>query len=57
MTKKILFTPSDNNATSGAFLSMVRLLKILMESYGYDVLVLLHNDGTGEKLLKENKIA
>jgi hypothetical protein len=53
---KILFTPSDNNVTSGAFLSMVKLCSILQNDYKCDVLVLLHCKGTGEELLQQNNI-
>lgn len=53
---KILFTPSDNNSTSGAFLSMIKLCNILQTKYNYEILVLLHCNGTGEKVLQENNI-
>ena len=53
---KILFVPSDNNATSGAFLSMVKLCSLLQNRYGHDILVLLHCNGNGEKLLEDNNI-
>ena len=55
MNKKIMFVPSDNNATSGAFLSMVKLCTIL-KLRGYDILVLLHCNGNGEELLKQHSI-
>lgn len=53
---KILFVPSDNNAASGAFLSMVKLCSILQKDFGCQVQVLLHCKGNGEKLLSDNKI-
>lgn len=53
---KILFVPSDNNATSGAFLSMVKLCSLLQNEHQCEILVLLHCDGNGEELLKANNI-
>lgn len=53
---KILFTPSDNNATSGAFLSMVKLCCLLRDEHKCDILVLLHCKGSGEELLRQNNI-
>lgn len=53
---KILFVPSDNNATSGAFLSMVKLCSLLQNQYRHNILVLLHCNGNGEKLLEDNNI-
>lgn len=53
---KILFIPSDNNATSGAFLSMVKLCGILQQDYGCRIQVLLHCKGNGEELLSESHI-
>ncbi|MBR3354981.1 MAG: glycosyltransferase family 4 protein [Oscillospiraceae bacterium] len=53
---KILFVPSDNNATSGAFLSMVKLCSLLQKQYSHDILVLLHCNGNGEELLRNNNI-
>lgn len=53
---KILFVPSDNNATSGAFLSMVKLCEILKKQYDCEICVLLHCNGNGEALLDENHI-
>lgn len=53
---KILFTPSDNNATSGAFLSMVKLCSILQNEYGCEILVILRCKGSGEDLLVQNNL-
>ncbi|MCD7750515.1 MAG: glycosyltransferase family 4 protein [Lachnospiraceae bacterium] len=53
---KILFAPSDNNATSGAFLSMIKLCDLLQNDYGCEILILLHCGGTGEELLKEKHL-
>ncbi|MGN0132270.1 MAG: glycosyltransferase [Lachnospiraceae bacterium] len=52
---KILLVPSDNNRTSGAFLCMVELSKMLMEN-NFFVLVVLPEYGTGESLLVEKNI-
>ncbi|MCD8372978.1 MAG: hypothetical protein LUD27_06740, partial [Clostridia bacterium] len=51
--KKVLFVASDNDATSGAFRSMVVLNYILKNEYKLDTCVLLPNGGDGYKLLKE----
>lgn len=53
---RVLFIASDNNRTSGAFLSMVTLNTILREKYNVDTFVVLPNIGNGDKLLQENKI-
>lgn len=53
---RVLFIPSDNNRTSGAFLSMVVLNKILREQHNVDTFVVLPNSGNGEELLIKNKI-
>jgi|GEM_PF-87378 len=50
---KILFVASDNDATSGAFRSMVKLCSLLKECYNLNVSVLLPRKGDGIKLLKE----
>ena len=52
----ILFTPSDNNRISGAFLCMVTLIDILQKAYGHDVLVVLPCEGNGKELLDEHGI-
>lgn len=53
---RVLFVPSDNNRTSGAFLSMVTLNCLLREKYNVDTFVVLPNPGDGEELLIKNKI-
>ncbi len=50
---KILFIASDNNATSGAFLSMVALNQILHNNLSVDTFVVLPREGTGQALLDE----
>ncbi len=50
---KILFIPSDNNATSGAFLSMASLCDYLQTEHNTDVKVILPKDGTGATILDE----
>lgn len=51
---KILFVPSDNNFTSGAFRSMAKLNQILNQEEGIDTLVVLPNStGDGTMLLDE----
>ncbi len=51
---KILFIPSDNNFTSGAFRSMAKLNQILNQEKGIDTLVVLPNStGDGTALLDE----
>ena len=49
----ILFTPSDNSRTSGAFLCMVALIVILRDTYGHNVTVVLPYEGNGKELLDE----
>ncbi len=53
---RVLFIASDNNHTSGAFISMTILNRILREKYNVETFVVLPNPGHGEKLLKENGI-
>ena len=53
---KILFVPSDNNFTSGAFRSMSVLNRILNQEWHIDTLVVLPREGDGVKLLDEYKI-
>ena len=50
---KILMISSDNNPTSGAFLSEVKLCQLLIERCGNEVLVVLPKDGEGKKILEE----
>ena len=47
----VLFIPSDNNRTSGAFLSMANLILNLKNKYGINELVILPNEGNGDKIL------
>jgi len=50
---KVLFCPSDNNATSGAFLQMVDLIKELVRSYSITPLIVLPSkNGSGKDLLE-----
>lgn len=52
----ILLVSSDNNKTSGAFLSLVELAVNLETRYGYKVFVILPKPGDGISLLKEHHI-
>lgn len=52
----ILFIPSDNNRTSGAFISMVNLISILRDKYGLNIHVIIPNKGNGDELLKSMNI-
>ena len=54
---KVIFFASDNNLYSGAFLSMVSLIKILRNKYQVEPLIVLPNDGQGKKLLEQNQIS
>ncbi|WP_405291004.1 glycosyltransferase [Methanobrevibacter sp.] len=47
----VLFIPSDNNRTSGAFLSMANLILNLKEKYNINELVILPNKGNGDEIL------
>lgn len=53
---KILFVASDNNAHSGAFLSMSVLGDYLQTDYSTDVEVILPRKGTGKGVLDERSI-
>ena len=53
---RILFISSDNNKTSGAFLCLVELNKLLNVQYGIDTLVVLPKPGDGVELLKKYQI-
>lgn len=53
---KVLMVSSDNNPTSGAFLSEVKLCQFLIEKYGNKVLVILPEDGEGKRLLEEAQV-
>lgn len=52
----ILFVASDNSRTSGAFLCMAKLVSILQEKYGHNVLVVLPYKGTGTAVLDEQGV-
>lgn len=53
---KILFIASDNSKSSGAFLSMTQLAKLLMNDFNCEVHVLLQRKGNGVELLNDNNI-
>ena len=48
----VLFVASDNNYTSGAFLSMVKLNELLRAEKGVETFVVLPNPGDGDVLLE-----
>lgn len=52
----ILFVASDNDAASGAFLSMVRLCTILKDKYNHNVHVVIPREGKGQELLDSEGI-
>ncbi len=52
----ILFFASDNNKTSGAFISLTRLCALLKKQYRYNVYVVLPKEGEGQELLSANDI-
>lgn len=52
----VLFIASDNNYTSGAFLSMVKLNQLLASEYQINTFVVLPNEGDGDRLLEEAAI-
>lgn len=53
---RVLFVASDNNRTSGAFLSMTALNYLLNTEHGIQTKVILPNKGDGESLLIEKNI-
>lgn len=53
---RVLFIASDNNHTSGAFICMTELNAILRKKYGLETMVVLPRQGSGQKLLYQNKI-
>ena len=53
---KVLFFPSDNNKTSGAFICMVQTIKHLRETYNVECMVVLPYEGDGTKLLDDLNI-
>lgn len=52
----VLFIPSDNSRTSGAFLSMANLIVNLREKYGLNIFVILPNEGHGYEVLDSMNI-
>ena len=50
---KILFVSSDNNPSSGAFLSMTMLNRLLRTELGVETMVILPREGNGQSLLGE----
>lgn len=52
----VLVFSQDNNATSGAFISMANLCEELKSITGYKILIVLPLCGDGEKLLKQKKL-
>lgn len=54
---KVLFVASDNNPSSGAFLSMVKLTSLLQDEFGVEIKVIVPREGEGVKLLEEKKIS
>lgn len=53
---KIVFASSDNNKSSGAFLSMVRLCLLLRSKFQCKVYIILPRHGDGQVLLDEHNI-
>lgn len=53
---RILFMPSDNNRTSGAFLSMSNLIVNLRKKYPVDIFVILPMKGHGVEVLDSYNI-
>ena len=52
----VLLIPSDNSKSSGAFLSMVQLAKLLRDNYDCNVYVMVQRKGNGSELLMSNGI-
>ena len=50
---KVLFFPSDNSSTSGAFLSMSTLASLLSQEYNVESLIVLPNQGDGQIILDD----
>lgn len=50
---RVLFVSSDNNKTSGAFLSMAQLCKELKDEFDVETLVVLPEHGDGVDILRE----
>lgn len=55
-TKKfnLLYISSDNRASSGAFLSMVKLCSLLQKKYNINIHIILPSKGDGTPLLEKN---
>lgn len=53
---RIIFFSSDNNVSSGAFLCLVSMVKMLRDNYKIEPLIILPTKGNGEKILIENQI-
>ena len=53
---KVVFFPTDNNASSGAFISMTVLNEYLNKEFGVDTKIILPKEGTGTKLLEERNL-
>ncbi len=51
---KLLYIASDNNASSGAFLSMVKLCALLKKKYNVEPYIILPCSGDGIQLLVDN---
>lgn len=49
---RVMFVASDNNRTSGAFISMTVLARLLRERHGFDVFVVIPMNGHGTELLE-----
>lgn len=52
----LLYISSDNNASSGAFLSMVKLCSLLQEKFDVNPYIILPYAGNGQKLLEDNNL-
>lgn len=53
---KVLFVASDNDPTSGAFLSMIKLNVLLRDIYSVETKIVLPCVGEGKNLLDENNL-
>lgn len=53
---RVMFVPSDNSASSGAFRSMVTLVHLLRNDYNIDAFVVLPNEGSGTVLVNQASI-
>lgn len=50
---RVLFFPSDNSSSSGAFLSMAKLANLLKQGYDVKPLIVLPNQGDGQIILDD----